>query len=186
MANKKVKLNDKVNVKKNKKGVDIDKYVSDEAKEVRRFIIILLSIIILVLGVYAITRLVNKNKDSKKEENVTAGAIDYDKVSVGTMLNKSDEEYYVIVYDGEDSEAVYYSAIVTTYMQKDKNLPVYFCDLGNRFNKDYYVRENGTSNKNAKTVEEFAFGKLTLVKVKNGKIDKYIESLDTIKEELSV
>jgi hypothetical protein len=45
MANKKVKLNDKVNVKKNKKGVDIDKYVSDEAKEVRRFIIILLSIL---------------------------------------------------------------------------------------------------------------------------------------------
>ena len=39
---------------------------------------------------------------------------------------------------------------------------------------------------NAKTVEEFAFGKLTLIKVKNGKIDKYIESLDTIKEELSV
>ena len=48
-AKKQEKLNDKVNVKKNKKGVDIDKYVSDEAKEVRRFIIILLSIIYLVL-----------------------------------------------------------------------------------------------------------------------------------------
>ena len=71
MANKKVKLNDKVNVKKNKKGVDIDKYVSDEAKEVRRFIIILLSIIILVLGVYAITRLVNKNKNSNNNRGNT-------------------------------------------------------------------------------------------------------------------
>lgn len=182
MANKKVKLNDKVNVKKNKKGVDIDKYVSDEAKEVRRFIIILLSIIILVLGVYAITRFVNKNKDSKKEENVTAGAIDYDKVSVGTMLNKSDEEYYVIVYDGEDNKAVYYSAIVTTYMQKDKSLPVYFCDLGNRFNKDYYVGENGTSNKNAKTVEEFAFGKLTLIKVKMVKLINILNHLTQLKK----
>lgn len=185
MAKKTIKLNDKVN-KKNKKGMNIDKYETDEAKEVKRFVIILFSIIIVVLGVYLVTRLVNKNKNTDKEEEITAGKIDYDKVSVGTMLGKSDSEYYVIIYDGTISEAVYYSALVTTYMNKEKSLPVYYCDLNNKFNKDYYAGKDKQSNPDAKTTAEFAFGDLTLIKVKNGKVDKYIESLDTIKDELGL
>ena len=51
MAKKKVKLNDKVNTK-NKKGINIDKYETDEAKEVKRFVFILLGIIIVVLACY--------------------------------------------------------------------------------------------------------------------------------------
>lgn len=186
MANKKVKLNDKVKTKKSKKGINIDKYETDEAREVKRFIIILFSIIILVLAVYGITRIINKGKKTTEETNVTKGEIDYDKVSVGTMLNKLDKEYYVIIYDGEASEAVYYSALVTTYMNKEKSLPVYFCDLGNALNKKYYVGDSKESNKNARSVDEFAFKDLTLLKIKNNKIEKYIESLDTIKAELSV
>ena len=110
MANEKIKLNDKVKTKKSKKGINIDKYETDEAKEVKKFIIILFSIIILVLAVYGITKIINKDKKTSEETSVTKGEIDYDKVSVGTMLNKLDKEYYVIVYDGEASEAVYYSA----------------------------------------------------------------------------
>lgn len=118
MANEKIKLNDKVKTKKSKKGINIDKYETDEAKEVKKFIIILFSIIILVLAVYGITKIINKDKKTSEETSVTKGEIDYDKVSVGTMLNKLDKEYYVIVYDGEASKAVYYSALVTSYMNK--------------------------------------------------------------------
>ena len=60
---KQEKLNDKVKTKNIKK-VDIDKYTSEESKEVKKFIIILLSIIVLVLAVYGITRLINNNKDN--------------------------------------------------------------------------------------------------------------------------
>lgn len=185
MAKKTVKLNDKVN-KKNKKGMNIDKYETDESKEVKRFIIILFSIIIVALGVYFVTRLIDKNKDTDKEDEITAGEINYDKVSVGTMLGKSDSEYYVIIYDGTISEAVYYSAVMTTYMNKEKSLPVYYCDLNNKFNKEYYAGRDKASNPDAKATNEFMFGDLTLIKVKNGKVDKYIESLDTIKEELGL
>lgn len=186
MANEKIKLNDKVKTKKSKKGINIDKYETDEAREVKKFIIILFSIIILVLAVYGITKIINKDKKTFEETSVTKGEIDYDKVSVGTMLNKLDKEYYVIVYDGEASEAVYYSALVTSYMNKKNSLPVYFCDLGNSLNKKYYVGDSKESNKNAQSVDEFAFKDLTLLKIKNNKIEKYIETLDTIKAELSV
>ena len=106
MANEKIKLNDKVKTKKSKKGINIDKYETDEAKEVKKFIIILFSIIILVLAVYGITKIINKDKKTSEETSVTKGEIDYDKVSVGTMLNKLDKEYYVSV-DSENILGLY-------------------------------------------------------------------------------
>ena len=184
-AKKQEKLNDKVKTKNIKK-VDIDKYTSEESKEVKRFIIILLSIIVLVLAVYGITRIVNKDKDNNDDRTVTAGSIDYDKVSVGTLFNRADSEYYVIVYDGEAPNAIYYSALMNKYMDKEKSNKVYFCDLSNELNKKYYVGEDKDSNPNATTSSELAFKNLTLIKIKNGKIVKYLETLDTIKTELGI
>ena len=184
-AKKQEKLNDKVKIKNIKK-VDIDKYTSEESKEVKRFIIILLSIIVLVLAVYGITRLINKDKDNNNDRTVTAGSIDYDKVSVGTLFNRADDEYYVIVYDGEAPNAIYYSALMNKYMDKEKSNKVYFCDLSNELNKKYYVGEDKDSNPKATTSSELAFKDLTLIKIKNGKIVKYLETLDTIKTELGI
>ena len=184
-AKKQEKLNDKVKTKNIKK-VDIDKYTSEESKEVKRFIIILLSIIVLVLAVYGITRLVNKDKDNNDDRTITAGSIDYDKVSVGTLFNRADSEYYVIVYDGEAPNAIYYSALMNKYMDKEKSNKVYYCDLSNELNKKYYVGEDKDSNPNATTSSELAFKDLTLIKIKNGKIVKYLETLDTIKTELGI
>ena len=184
-AKKQEKLYDKVNTKNIKK-VDIDKYTSEESKEVKRFIIILLSIIVLVLAVYGITRLINKDKDNNDDRTVTAGSIDYDKVSVGTLFNRADNEYYVIVYDGEAPNAIYYSALMNKYMDKEKSNKVYFCDLSNELNKKYYVGEDKDSNQKATTSSELAFKDLTLIKIKNGKIVKYLETLDTIKTELGI
>ncbi len=183
----KTKLNEKASVKKNKKKVNIDKIESEEAKEVKKFIIILFSIIILVLAVYAITRLVDKNKDSDdSSKEVTAGEIDYDKVSVGTLFNRADAEYYVIVYDGESANAIYYSALMNKYMDNEETLKVYFCDLSNELNKKYYVGNDKDSNSKATKPSELAFKDLTLIKIKNGKIVKYLETLDTIKSELGI
>lgn len=180
---KKVKLNDKVNKKRVKKQ---EKYISDEARAIRSFIFIILGISIVVLGVYGITKALKKDKTSTDEENVRAGAIDYDVVSIGTMLNRNEDEYYVALYDAEDSKAVLYSAIINKYLGKDKAKSIYFCDLGNAINSNYYVGKDKESNPNAKSIEELALGDLTFIKVKKGKIVKYIEDIDTIKQELGI
>ena len=174
---KKVKLNDKVNKK-------LDKYVSEEGKELKRFIIILFSIIVLVLIVYGITRFVKKDEQTKDE--VTAGVIDYDKVSIGTMLNRNSSEYYVILYDGKNENAILYSAIINKYIAKSDSKKIYYCDLDNKLNSAYKAKNKDNVNKDAKSIDELALGDLTLIKVKNGKIDKYIEDIDTIKSELGL
>lgn len=188
MAKKKtnVKLNDKVKTNKKKASINIDKYETDEAREVKRFIIILFSIIVVALIVYGITMLINKDSDDQTNDYYTAGEIDYDIVVAGTLFNRSESEYYVIAYNGEDSNAIYYSALINKYMGLENSLKVYFCDLSNALNKEHYVGEDGTSNKNATKASELAFKDLTLIKIKNGKIVKYVETLDTIKTELGI
>ena len=156
--------------------------LSDEQKEIIRFAIIIGVIVIFVGVVYGISRIFIKEEEEKLTEDVTPGVISYDVVTVGTMFNRPLDEYYVISYDTTINEAVYYSALVNKYKLKDKALKVYILDLNNKLNQDYY-QGNEKSNKKAKTLNELALGDFTLMKIQNGKIVKYIESVDDVKEE---
>ena len=186
MPKAKVKLNDKIDNKGNKKKNKTDKYISDESKEVRNFVIILLSIIIIVLIVYGVSRIFIEDEQTSTERETQAGVIDYDIVSVGTMLNRNYSEYYVAIYDEEAPAAVLYSTIITNYLNQEEATKVFFCNLGNYLNKDYYVGSDGQSNPDARNISEFAFGDLTLIKVEDGEITLYLEDLDAIREEFGL
>ena len=69
MSNK-VKLNDKEHKLKNGKG---EKYISEDAKEVRNFLIILFSIIIVVLIIYGVSKIFIKDQALETEKTVTEG-----------------------------------------------------------------------------------------------------------------
>lgn len=182
MPKNKIKLNDKIE----KKHIKQDKYLSDDAKEIRRFVIILFSVIVAVLIVYGISRVLIDEPDDSYVRNTTAGEIDYDMVSIGTMLNRNYDEYYVAIYDEEDPKAIYYSTIITLYTNEDDAIKVYYCNLGNYLNQKYKVKEGEQTNPNAKDISELSLGDLTLIKVENGKIVKYLEGLDTIRKEFGI
>ncbi len=183
MPKNKVKLNDKTNKKKTIKEA---KYISDESKEMRNFLIILFSIIIIVLIVYGVSKIFIEDTPAENDENnVQTGQIDYDKVSIGTMLNRNYSEYYVAIYDEEDPNAILYSTIITGYLQNEDATKVFYCDLGNKLNSEYHVGTDGQTNPNAQSISELALGDLTLIKVENGRITKYIEELDAFKAEFA-
>lgn len=161
-------------------------YLSDEQREVMNFIIIIVGIVALIGVIYGVSKIFIKNAEPESNEEVVAGAIDYDVVSIGTMFNRPIDEYYVAIYNKEDAQAIYYSAIINKYMNKEKSLKVYFCDLNNSLNKKYYVGTNGETNPNAKKITDLALGDLTFIKIKDGKIKKYLETVDEIKKELGL
>ena len=185
MTKNKVKLNDKTEKKYNKHFKQ-DKYVSDDAKEIRRFDIILFSVIIIVLIVYGISRVLIDEPDDTYVRNTTSGVIDYNMDSIGTMLNWKYDVYYVDIYDEEDPKAVYYSTIISLYTENDDAIKVYYCNLGNYLNQKYKASEDGQTNPEATSISELALGDLTLIKVENGEIVDYLEGLDTIREEFGV
>jgi len=159
--------------------------ISEDENEIKAFIIIVIVIAVLIGVIYGLTELFKKD-ESKETSNIVTGSINYDKISVGTLLNRPYEEYYVLAYSQDDSKAVLYSTILTKYMQnsKDKDyIKIYYLDLNSQLNKEYYDKNNdGKSNAKAKEIEDLDFGDLTLIKIKKGQIKKYIEDFDTIKD----
>ena len=98
------------------------------------------------------------------------------------MLSKPEEEYYVIIYDTEDLNSVYYSGIVSTYQKNKEPLKVYYVDLGNELNKKYAAGDNESIN--TTDLDNLKLKNITLVKVSNGKIVKTLTNEEDIAKEL--
>jgi len=155
-----------------------------ETKTVKQFIIIVLILIVVALLVYFLTaKFVNKSDNTSDTENssTTTEYIDPTKAIVGTMLNKSDGEYYVILYSSEDEDAGTYKNLVTSYSKNDKALTVYTVDLANYLNQSY-VATDDTTNPKADNLSDLKFGAITVIKVKNNKITNAYESVSAIKK----
>ena len=103
-------------VKENKKikNIKLDKSV-DDSNEIKAFIIIVVVIVLLIGAIYGLTELF---KEEPVLDNSVSGEINYDVVTVGTLLNRPYEEYYVLVYNQEDDEAPIYAAVLSKYMEK--------------------------------------------------------------------
>lgn len=165
------------------------KYYSEEQQEIRRFIIILGSIIFVVLAIYIISNLANKKNDYHYTD-VKEGEINNDIVTVGTMFNRPEGEYYVIAYDEEDVDSVLYESTLAKYNNYFsigfKKMKVYYCDTTNKLNEAYVAQEGENSNPKAKTIDELKLGKFTFLKISNGKIVKYIEDINLVETELGI
>lgn len=160
---------------------------NEETKTMKQFLITLIIVIIGVVGIYLLTKYVVKkdnatNNSSNTEEK---SYIDPNTAIVGTMLNKSSDVYYVIIYDKAKDNATTYYSLVSTYKAKDKALKVYTVDLSNSLNKKYIATDNKTNPK-ATNLEDLKFGEVTLLKVKNNKITEAYETTDAIKKALDV
>lgn len=169
--------------KKQLQKIKREKYHSDEQTEITKLIWLLVIIIILILGVYFFTRIfVTKdllNKDKTNSEALT-GEINYNTILLGSMFTKTEKEYYVFVYNSEDIKSVYYSGLISAYKKNKNALRVYTADLNNEFNKQYIDEEN--INLNTNNLNSFKVGKLALIKISNGKVEKaYSQENEIIK-----
>ena len=173
MKKKQVKENPLFN---NSKEIKMHGFNSDEEDNlVKKFIIIVLVIALLAVIIYFVSEIFKKDTETNDNE-VQAGVIDYSVVSVGTILNRPYDNYYVMVYPKESDDAFRYSMLISSYTNKEDAKKIYFCDLDNAL--------NNISNPKAKKISEFDFGDATLLEIKNGEIVNYIEDYTTIQEKL--
>lgn len=169
-------------------------YANSEASELGKFAIIILVIVIFVGAVYLCTRAFVTKDLFKKEDSdtkeVVQGEVNYDVAIVGNMLEKSEKEYYVVIYNASEGDYISdMSSLVYAYNSKESHLHMYTVDLSNIMNSSYYSPEE--VNVNAKTIDEIKLGDITLIKVKKDKkgnnvIDKYIVDYSKMVTELGV
>ena len=171
------------NVKKNvksKKNKNIYYAKTTEQQEMRNFLIVIVVVLVCVAAIYFITRaFVTKDlfkKDEPKVEEVTPGSINYGTIIMGMIMNRPDEEYYVVIYDKTAANASEMSSLVTKYNSGEKHLPVYTVDLSNKTMNASYYDPNNISQK-PKTLQEIKVGDRTLIKIKKGEIQKFIPDM---------
>ena len=157
------------------------KIKSNDEQEISSFIKILIGVVIVIAGIWLITNHINKDKNS--DLNNTKGTVDYNLIVVGSIFNRPETEYYVLAFDSKDNNAVVYNSFLNSYQAKEKALRIYYINLDNEFNKDYYSEKG---NSNAKSLEELKISNPTLIKIKDKNIVKYVEGKDNIKSELGI
>ena len=176
---------EKKKVKRVKSKSNTMKVQTTEQSELKSFLVVIGVVVLCVLGLWLITdKVVNKEQEEEAEQEVV-GTINYDVASVGTMFNRSEETYYVVIYDITSDNAYDMSSLVTAYAAKEGSLHVYTVDLSNHMNKKYYDPEK-VDTKVKTYSDDIRFGDMTLVKIKNGKITKYIVDYSKMEKELGV
>lgn len=167
---------------KDKKKRNIYYAKTSEQREMSNFFIVIIVVLVCVGGIYFLTRaFVTKdlfNKDTPRETVVTPGEINYDVAIMGTMLNRADEEYYVVIFDSTSNYAYDMNNLVKTYISAEKHLPVYVVDLSNKTmngNGKYYDPSNISTNPTS--LDDLKVGNRTVIKVKKGKINKFIPDM---------
>ena len=171
---KEIKVEEKQKEKKAKKHnhkYESAKIQSEDQKEVMRFFIVLLIVIAMVTAIYFLTRIfvtkdLGKKKNEAETEEVIPGNVNYTVAIVGQILNRPYDSYYVLVFDSTGDYVNDAQSLMINYNSKESKKHLYRVDLNNQLNKAYYDKEN--VNPNAKSVDEFKFGDLTLLYIKKG------------------
>lgn len=154
--------------KKSKKRIKEEKYYNEDASDVKRLIIIIVGLIIAIVLVYFLTRIfVSKDLFTEsKTANYQNGQVNYNTTLIGSMFNKPEKEYYVMILDNSKPESVYYTGLMNNYTNK-KEFKVYLADLSKEFNKDYLGTK---ANLDATNLANFKVTGPTLLKIKDKKI----------------
>lgn len=133
----------------------------------RKFIVVIIIISIVLVGFYFITKFIISNQ--KEETSVSESVIQSDTIIFGQLLNRSEEEYYVLAYNDNSNLKNIYNNYLETYNQKDDALKVYKINLNDGFNKKFITEDNNITNDiNSLTVNDEV-----LFKIKEGTIDSY-------------
>lgn len=166
-----------------------EKEIIKEEYSAKTMITIVVIILAIFLMFYLITTLVVKPvKQSNTDNPITE--IDSTKITLSHLLDRSEEEYYVLatkksLYSESVSSKINYTEIYNKYIKdyksKENSKPFYYVDLDDALNSNFVSEELNITDdiKNIKLNNEVLF------KINNGKIEKYYVGNSEIAKALS-
>ena len=151
-------------------------------KDVKKGIIIACSVIAFIGLMFVFTKIKTGEWNLfTKENNINYTAeVQTEKITCGSILNRSDEEYLVIAYEMDEDSASLYQSLISKYNDSKRKITLYQLDLSNS-------RNNICLADNLNITNDITTLKLvvpTLLKIKNGKIVSTITNYDQIRQEL--
>lgn len=147
----------------------------DFDNELKTLIKIIVGLLFIILIIFLFTKYVINDGDTRIPERIsTEGQVISNNVTVGTMFNRPDKEYYVISLNQKNQKTAYFYSIVQEYMFDKDKATIYILDSNNKLNSSYLGDE---VNLKATNINNIVITKSPILfKLKNGKIDKtYID-----------
>lgn len=164
---------------KNSKKLKQAKFENEDVAQIRNLIIIFIVVVLICVGVYFLTD--NMIKRESNSNNTTQEVeIDYDIATVGTMFNRVEEEYYVLMYSSENDSKL--DTVLNKYRSSDDYIKTYFIDLDKKVNSSILGDKLVKEPKNSKEVKVKG---ATLYKIKNGSVVKCYDGIEKITNVLS-
>lgn len=151
--------------------------------EYSKIIKITIGVVLVLALTYFVTALASgeiKLGKTKVEEEKKETSIQYEEIMVGQMLNRSDDEYYVLLFNFTDTFASYYLSLKDSYAKEDNSLPFYIIDLEKSVNKDYVLKDGEKLIDKPVRLVDFKATSPTIVKIKNRKIIERISDRDNV------
>lgn len=172
-------------IRKKEKTTEAEQQESYSIKSMIKILIILLAI----FGIfYLVTTILVKDRGVNDSDNLTS-VIDSSKITLSQLLNRSEEEYYVIatkssLYESSYIETNYiefYNNYINQYKQNEDSLPFYYVDLDSALNKNYFGDELNITDE----ISKLKLNDEVLFKINNGKIQKTYIGKEDILDKLS-
>ena len=138
------------------------KMITSDEMNVGSFFKIIIWLLVVLLVFTLITMFVTRDKKEKPKTT-----IQYTNIIVGSILNRSEEDYFVLVEKEDDANITSYQTMIDKYNEKDEHSRFYIVLLSDPFNKQYVADE---SNLTVDKITYIRFSETTLLHVKNGKI----------------
>ena len=149
------------------------KETTEAETEVKRFIFILIGLLVLVGIVYLVSN------NSKNNTNTNEITIQYNDISVGMILNRSEyKEYYVLAYFNDSDNYTDINKLYRTYRNRENVTKLYTVNLDDQINKDF-IGTDGSKLK-VDNASEFRFTTDTLLYIKDGKVEKTYDTFKAI------
>lgn len=162
-------------VNKNNNKIKQKRVLNEDMNLVRNIIILLIIVIGISLGIYFLTDNMIK-KENKNSDTKTEIKIDYDIATIGTMFNRVEDEYYVLIYSKE-SDGSNLDSVLATYRSSDNYIKTYYVDLDKKVNS-YVLGEE--LNQKPNNSNEVKVKEATLYKINNGKVVKCYGGVENI------
>lgn len=163
--------------KKNKISSTKANYNEDLVRIIKIGAIVIVSFAI----IYLVTAIVTGEIKLGKKKETAEVEIQNEKRLAGETFEIKDTEYMVLYYDFDHMDSALYEMIYSNYKSLSKNEKLYIVDLASGFNKKYVVSDNNVTNPNVTNISELKVKSPTLIRIKDKKVIKYLETKDSIK-----
>ena len=169
-------------MKSKKQKRNLYKTNNNSEMEYSKIIKITIGVVLVLALTYFVTAIVSGEiKFGNKEEVLKEEtSIQYEEIMVGQMLNRSENEYYVLLFNFTDSFASYYLSLKDNYSLTDNALSFYIIDLEKHVNKDYVLKDGEYLVEKPVRLVDFKVTSPTIVKIKDKKVMERISGRDNI------